>query len=325
MKVLVTGSAGHLGEALMLTLAESGREALGVDIKESPLTHAVGSITDRHFVRDCMRGIGAVIHTATLHKPHIATHTRQEFLDTNVAGTLNLLEASVAAGVEVFVFTSTTSAFGAALSPRAGAPAAWITEDVLPVPKNIYGVTKVAAESLCELVHRSDGLPCIVLRTSRFFPEEDDHAPIRDAYDGANAKANELLYRRVDIEDVVTAHLLAWERGRAIGFGRYIISATTPFTQADLGELRADAPSVVARLVPAYAEVYARLGWRMFPSIDRVYVNARAREELGWAPRHDFATLLERLRAGDDPRSPLARRVGSKGYHSADRQSEAPG
>jgi UDP-glucose 4-epimerase len=325
MKVLVTGSAGHLGEAVMLTLAEAGRDALGIDIKESPLTHAVGSITDRHFVRECMRGIGAVIHTATLHKPHIATHTRQQFLDTNVAGTLNLLEASVAAGVEVFVFTSTTSAFGAALTPEAGAPAAWITEDVVPVPKNIYGVTKVAAETLCELVHRNDGLPCIVLRTSRFFPEEDDHAETREAYEGANAKANEFLYRRVDIEDVVSAHLLAWERGPAIGFGRYIISATTPFTRRDLSDLRVDAPSVVARRVPAYESVYARLGWRMFPSIDRVYVNARAREELGWSPRHDFGTLLERLRAGEDPRSPLAVRVGSKGYHSVDRGSEGRG
>ena len=53
-----------------------------------------------------------------------------------------------------FVFTSTTSAFGRALTPPPGAPAAWITEDVAPVPRNIYGVTKTAAEDLCELVHR---------------------------------------------------------------------------------------------------------------------------------------------------------------------------
>src|SRR5947207_15469947 len=117
MKVLVTGSAGHLGEALMLTLAGAGRDATGVDIKESALTHAVGSIADPPFVRDCMRGIDAVIHTATLHKPHVATHTQRAFVDTNVTGTLTLLEAAVAAGVQAFVFTSTTSAFGAALTP----------------------------------------------------------------------------------------------------------------------------------------------------------------------------------------------------------------
>jgi UDP-glucose 4-epimerase len=54
----------------------------------------------------------------------------------------------------------------------------------------------------------------------------------------------------------------------------------------------------------------------MFPSIDRVYVNDRARSELGWQPRHDFQSILARLQAGeDDPRSPLARLIGAKGYH----------
>jgi UDP-glucose 4-epimerase len=82
-------------------------------------------------------------------KPHLATHRPQEFIDTNLSGTLNLLEEAVKADIESFVFTSTTSVFGAALTPPAGAPAAWVTEDVRPIPKNIYGVTKVAAEDLC--------------------------------------------------------------------------------------------------------------------------------------------------------------------------------
>ena len=122
-----------------------------------------------------MRGVQAVFHAATLHKPHVATHSRQDFVDTNITGTLNLLEEAATAGVESFVFTSTTSVFGDALVPPAGAPAAWVTEDVTPVPKNIYGVTKAAAEDLCQLFHRNQGLACIVLRTSRFFPEEDDN------------------------------------------------------------------------------------------------------------------------------------------------------
>ena len=312
---MVTGSAGHLGEALVLTLREAGRDVIGLDRRPSPFTDAVGSITDRPFVRECLRGAGAVLHAATLHKPHVGTHSRQSFLDTNVTGTLSLLEGAVTAGVGAFVFTSTTSAFGAALTPREGEPAAWITEDVVPVPRNVYGVSKVAAESLCELVHRTDGLPCVVLRTSRFFPEADDRPEIRHGYADANVKVNELLYRRVDLEDVVSAHLRALERAAAIGFGRYVVSATTPFMPADLRALRADAPGVVARLVPGYGGIYGRLGWRMFPSIERVYVNARARRELGWEPRHDFGTALARLAAGEEQGSRLARRVGAKGYH----------
>src|SRR5438067_919142 len=174
MKMLVTGSSGHLGEALVRTLQNTTRGVVSLDMVASPFTSHVGSITDRDVVRRCMRGADSVIHAATLHKPHVATHARQDFVDTNVTGTLNLLEEAAAAGVAAFVFTSTTSTFGRALTPPRGASAEWVTEDVRPVPKNIYGVTKVAAEDLCELFHRLHRLPCLVLRTSRFFPEADD-------------------------------------------------------------------------------------------------------------------------------------------------------
>ncbi len=315
-KLLVTGSAGHLGEALMRALRQQGQPVIGTDIRPSAFTDHVGSIADRDHVRHCMAGVDAVIHTATLHKPHVATHSRQDFVDTNSTGTLNLLEAATVAGVSAFIFTSTTSTFGDALTPAPDEPAAWITEEVVPVPKNIYGVTKVAAESLCELFHRNQGLSCLILRTARFFPEPDDSAAVRERYSDANAKANEYLYRRVDIEDIVSAHLLAVQNAPAIGFGRYIISATTPFTLADLAQLRRDAPAVVRRYFPAFAEIYAQHGWRMFPTIDRVYVNARARTALGWQPRYDFAKLLTMLANGQtDLRSPLAQAVGVKGYH----------
>jgi UDP-glucose 4-epimerase len=315
MRVLVTGSSGHLGEALVRVLQDTPHQVIGLDRVVSPYTIRVGSITDRAFVRRCVRGADAVIHAATLHKPHVATHARQDFIDTNITGTLNLLEEAVAAGVAAFVFTSTTSAFGRALTPPPGAPAAWVTEDVRPVPKNIYGVTKAAAEDLCELFHRVHGLACLVLRTSRFFPEVDDDPTVRRDYDDGNVKANEYLYRRVDLQDVVDALLLAVEKAPLIGFGRYIISATTPFQPEDLPDLRRNAPGVVRRRAPEYEEEYARRGWTMFPGIERVYVNARARQELGWRPKYDFRRIIECLRAGEDPRSPLARAVGSKGYH----------
>lgn len=315
MKVLVTGSAGHLGEALMRTLASRGHEPIGLDRLASPYTAAVGSVADRGFVRASLQGIDAVLHTATLHKPHVATHARQAFIDANVSGTLNLLEEAVAAGVRAFVFTSTTSAFGRALSPPDGAPAVWIDESVRPVPKNIYGATKVAAEDLCELMQRDTGLPCIVLRTSRFFPEGDDDEAQRAGFDDANLKLNEFLYRRVDIEDVVDAHLLAIDKAAAIGFGRYIVSATTPFERADAARLRRDAPGVLRERVPEFEAAYRQRGWRMATGIDRVYDNAAARDALGWQPRWDFRRVLAHLEAHGDHRSDLARAVGSKGYH----------
>jgi UDP-glucose 4-epimerase len=316
MRILVTGSSGHLGEGLMRVLRADDAEVVGLDILPGAYTDVVGSIGDRALVRRCLDRVDAVVHTATLHKPHVGSHSRQEFMDTNVTGTLNLLEESVAASVERFVFTSTTSAFGRALTPRPGEPAAWITEDVSPIPRNIYGVTKTSAEALCELIHRDHGLPVLVLRTSRFFPEADDRDDVRAAFDDANLKANELLYRRVDLEDAVTAHKLALDRAPTLGFGRYIISATTPFTRDDLAELRTDAPAVVKRRVPEYAELYDRLGWKMFPTIERVYDNAHARQDLGWAPCYDFCHALTRIAAGSPGRSDLATTVGAKGYHA---------
>jgi nucleoside-diphosphate-sugar epimerase len=317
MRVLVTGSAGHLGEAIVRCLTNTEHEAVGLDILKSTFTSIIGSIVDRALVERSMQGVAAVIHTATLHKPHVITHGKQEFVDTNITGTLNLLEAAACAGVQSFIFTSTTSAFGRALTPPLGAPAAWVTEDVTPVPRNIYGVTKTAAEDLCELFHRTHGLACLILRTSRFFPEEDDNKQTRLAYDDLNVKANEYLYRRVELEDVVSAHLLALERAPSIGFARYIISATTPFLPDDLFDLRTNAPLVVARRVPAYEAEYERRGWKMFPGIERVYINERARKDLDWRPKYDFAYVLDRLRSDDEPRSALARAVGSKGYHPA--------
>lgn len=315
MKVLVTGSAGHLGEALVRTLKSQGVGVIGTDLTDSDFTDVVGTIADRDHVRGCLQGVDAVLHTATLHKPHVVTHTHQDFVETNITGTLNLLEESVAAGVGSFVFTSTTSAFGDALTPAPSEPAAWITEDVSPVPKNIYGVTKVAAESLCQLINRNHKLPCLILRTSRFFPEVDDKRDVRERYEDGNAKANEFLYRRVDIEDVVSAHLLAMEKAPAIGFERYIISATTPFTKDDLSELRTDAPDVLDRRIPEYRAEYERRDWQMFPSIDRVYVNEKACHELGWRPKHNFADVLSRLETGGEVLSPLAKTIGAKGYH----------
>ncbi len=312
-RILVTGSAGHLGEALVRILQADGYDVVGLDLLESPFTTVVGSVTDRELVRSCLPGVTAVLHTATLHKPHVASHDRSSFVDTNVAGTLVLLEEAVAAGVARFVLTSTTSTFGRALTPAPGAPAAWITEAVTPVPRNIYGVTKTAAEDLCQLIARDEGLGVVVLRTARFFPEPDDRDEVRNAYEDANLKANEYLYRRVDLEDVVSAHRQAMERAPEIGFAKYIVSATTPFRPSDAAELAVDAPAVVGRLFPEQEAEYARRGWRMFPRLDRVYDNARARAELGWEPalrlRHGVGTPPGRRR----PSQPVGSGGGSQG------------
>ena len=314
MRILITGSSGHLGEAVIRVLKKSHYNFVSMDIKPSEYTTHVGSITDQGFVKKCMKDVDVVVHTATLHKPHVATHRDQDFIDINLTGTLNLLEESVAQGIQSFICTSTTSTFGDMLTPKMNEPAIWITEEVQSIPKNIYGVTKNAAEDVCQLFYRNHNLPCLILKMARFFPEEDDNMEVRQLYKDANSKANEFLYRRVDIEDAVTATLLAIEKAQEIGFGKYIISATSPFTQKDLVDLQLNAPSVVKKIYPDYKELYQLENWKMFPTIDRVYVNEKARTELGWKPKHDFRHILNCLKEGKDFRSQLSIDVGVKGY-----------
>ncbi|MAK62609.1 MAG: NAD-dependent epimerase [Ponticaulis sp.] len=315
MTYLVTGSSGHLGEALVRVLRDQGAQVTSVDVKPGRFTDHVGSVNNAALIGRLMPGVRHVLHAATLHKPHVETHTRQDFIDTNISGTQTLLDAAIREGVRSCVFTSTTSTFGDALKPPPGEPAAWITEDVVPQVKNIYGATKLAAEDLCLLAHRKDGLPVLVLRTSRFFPEDQDDKATRDAFPRENAQANEFLNRRVDIEDVVSAHLLAAEKAPEIGFSKYIITATTPFMQDDLAELRNAPGDVLRRRKIDFDTVYQERGWRMQPEMDRVYVNAKARAELGWQPKHNFEDVLKRVASGEQVLSDLARAVGVKGYH----------
>ena len=242
------------------------------------------------------------MHAAARHKPHIETHDNSEFVAVNVQGTLNLLEEAVAPGSKVdrFVFTSTTSVMISQKisAGRAGGAqeAAWIDESLSPLePRNIYGVTKRAAEELCRLFNHLHKLPILILRTARFFPEEDDmaHAIVQSS---ENTKANEFLFRRLSVEDAADAHVVALGKAGEIGFDTFIISAMTPFSRSDCRELMVDAPSVVARYFPDYPDKYQQRGWTMFGSIERVYDAGKAKRKLGFVCRTGFREILDGLR-----------------------------
>ncbi|TIU32763.1 MAG: NAD(P)-dependent oxidoreductase [Mesorhizobium sp.] len=302
MRVLLTGSSGWLGSALAPRLRRLGHEVIGLDPVPSAETQVVGSIADRDLVLRTVseNGIEAIIHSGALHKPDIERYQNTDFIATNVQGTLNLLDAAVASGVQRFVFTSTTSLMiSQAIRDgfQGGArKAAWLTEDMSPEPRNIYGVSKLSAEHLCRLYHLQHGLPVVVLRTARFFPEADDMAHAIEQSD-ANTKANELLFRRLTVEDAAEAHVAALEKAPSLGFDIFIISAPTPFRPDDCAELIADAPAAVARYFPDYPSLYARKGWTMFSSIDRVYDPSRAGQRLGFVCKTSFADVLTALDA----------------------------
>src|SRR3569623_1761969 len=298
MRILLTGSSGWLGRYLAPLLRAAGHEVTGLAVAPGADTDIIGTIAARALIDRAFaeHRFEAVIHAGALHKPDIVRFPRQAFVDVNVTGTLYLLEAAGAAKASRFVFTSTTSLMiSTAIREGHGDEAVWIDETRAPLePRNGYGVTKRAAEHLCRLVHREHGLPVMVLRTSRFFPEDDD---THLALSGENMKANELLHRRLTVEDAAAAHLVALERAPEIGFGTFIVSAPTPFAPGDVAALKADAPAVIARYFPDAAALYAQSGWTLPASIDRVYDAGLAERLLGFRCRTGFAEMLAALRA----------------------------
>ena len=302
MRVLLTGSSGWLGRHLAPLLADKGHVVTGLDVVPGTHTHILGTVADRALVDRTMgeQGIEAIIHGGALHKPDIVRYPRQAFVDVNVSGTLNLIEAAVAAGNDRFLFTSTTSLMVRGdVREGAGAQGAWwMDEDFGPIePRNIYGITKFAAEQALRLIHREHGIHVAILRTGRFFPEDDDTHAVPS---GPNLKANELLNRRLTVEDAAAAHLAALEAAPTIGCDTFILSAPPPFTREEAGELARDARAVIARHYPDAAALYAAKGWVLPDVIDRVYDPSHAERRFGWRAKSDFGSVLAALRDGTD-------------------------
>jgi UDP-glucose 4-epimerase len=299
MHVVLTGSSGWLGRFLAPRLRAAGHTVVGLDVAPGPHTQVVGSVADAQAVAAAfaLAPVQGVIHAGALHKPDLARHPTQAFIDVNVSGTLNLLQAARAAGASRFVFTSTTSLMiSQAIRDETTEHAVWLDEGSGPLePRNAYGATKLAAEALCRVAWLEHRLPCVVLRTSRFFPEDDD---THTTPSGPNLKANELLYRRHTVEDSAEAHLLALEQAPALGFETFIVSALTPFVRDEAAELAHDAAAVIERHFPGTMALYAARGWTLPQRIGRVYDASRLQRVLGFCCRTDFAAVLQALREG---------------------------
>ncbi|MGH8135886.1 MAG: NAD-dependent epimerase/dehydratase family protein [Steroidobacteraceae bacterium] len=276
MHVLVTGSSGRIGGAISARLSLQ-HQVIGLDLKPGPLTSVVGDVCDERLLAAACAGLDAVIHTAALHAPDLGMRTSEDFQRVNVEGTKRLLAACGEAGISRFVYTSTTSLYGRALLP-AGDAAVWVTEELQPEPRDIYDETKLAAEEACAEAARG-GMTCISLRMSRCFPE---HPRLLAIY---------RLYRGVDAADVAQAHELALEHGRS-GFEVFNISARPPFVVTDCRQLWSGAKTVLLAHHPWASLEFARRGWELPDSIDRVYVVDKAMAKLGYRPAHDFESLF---------------------------------
>jgi nucleoside-diphosphate-sugar epimerase len=278
MRILVTGAARLIGSAVAARL-RGENEVTGLDLRAGP---EVGLI---HDIRTPLRldGYQAIVHVAALHAPHVGRAADAEFGAVNVEATARLVDAALAAGVARLIYTSSTSVYGRALEPASGR-AAWIDEEVVPLPRDIYDRTKLEAEALV----RASGLPSAILRMSRCFPER-----LREM-------ALHRLHRGIDRRDVAEAHALALA-GAAGGCETYVVSTDPPLTRGDREELLHDAPAAIRRRAPALAAAFEGRDWPLPRSLGRIYSPAKAAARLGFTARFGAASVL----AGDCDPMPL--------------------
>ncbi|GCE45882.1 UDP-glucose 4-epimerase [Thermosporothrix hazakensis] len=276
MRILITGSSGQLGAEVASQLA-SRAEIVGVDLVPGRWTSHVVDILNRDAVEVIMQQVDAVIHTASLHARHLSSHSIQDFVNTNVTGTIVLLEAAARRKIRRFVYTSTTSIYGAAMEPEDAA--VWVTEELLPQPRDIYDSTKLSAEELCRQFAYRRGVPVICLRIARFMPEP------------RAAQVLHRLYRGVDVRDAATAHILAVEN-KDIRFDLFNIAALSPFQESDTEQLLHDPVAVLRERAPAVLALFEQQGWPLPACIDRVYAIEKARQQLGYRPIYNVESLF---------------------------------
>jgi len=276
MRIVVTGSAGRIGRAIVACLARN-HEVVGLDrVPSATAVQHVGDVVDRELLATGFAGAHAVVHVAALHAPHVGVVPDADIERVNVDGTRAVIAAARAAGIRRIVYTSTTALYGKA--SHVSGRATWIDEDVEPIPLTMYHRTKLAAEQGLRDA-ADDDLQVRILRISRCFPEPAD---VMGVY---------RLHRGIDARDVATAHAAALVH---VGgpHHTWVISGQTPFGEADLPALAEDAPAVLRVRAPDLVAAYLARGWPLPAAIDRVYVPARAMRELAWRPRHGFAEVL---------------------------------
>ncbi|HUT33858.1 MAG TPA: NAD(P)-dependent oxidoreductase [Planctomycetota bacterium] len=279
-KILVTGAAGVLGKAVVSLLE---REQ-GVQLR---LTDMVPLETSHEFVqadlaswgesRGLCEGVDEVLHIAAIHPWR--KYTPQQYVDCNIKGTCNLLQAAADAGVKRAIYTSSIAAMGY----RYERPEELPFDESRPCRpcEDIYCVSKHVGEQLCEMMRHRHGMPYIALRPGTFVP--------RDEADPAWGLS--LLTQWLHASDVAMAHVLALRsdlRNEAI-----IITAKVPFTRADAPALLADARPVILRYFPK-AKLLEERGVELPKKIDRWYNIAKAERLLGYRPRWSFGEWLER-------------------------------
>ena len=298
LKILITGADGFIGSHLTEALIRLGHNVRAFVLYNSFgswgwLDHCsndvrgqfevfAGDIRDPHGVKEAMRGCDAVLHLAALIAIPYSYHSPDPYVDTNVKGTLNVLQAARELGVRRVVHTSTSEVYGTARFVP-------ITEDHPLQGQSPYSATKIAADQLAYSFYASFGLPVVIMRPfNTYGPRQSARAVIptiitqiangrRQIKLGAVSPTRDFNF----VTDTVAGFIAALESDRCIG---EVINLGSNF-EISIG----DTAHAIAIAMGTSIEIITE-SQRLRPEnseVERLWAsNSKAFELLGWQPQY---------------------------------------
>jgi UDP-glucose 4-epimerase len=296
VRILLTGAGGNLGRATIPVLQDAGHDVVAFDFRpiDTSASFVEGDVRDANAVTRAIDGCDAVVHAAALHGIHLAHWSPKDFFTINVDGSFNVFEAARERSIDRFVLASTMGVYGDSLA----APEdrwAWVHEGLAPLPKDIYGASKILAEELGRFHGRTGAMRVVALRFGMYVPATFEHYGFR------------LLFGGVDERDVAQSVLLALTHDPEGGFDAFDIMADTPFEPDDGRAMNDDPLAVIERYWPGANDVFRAKGvdarehiWARF-----LWPVDKAKRSLGYRPVWNFGEFLDALRNDDTTRYPF--------------------
>ena len=299
-RVFITGAGGFIGSHLTESLLQAGAQVTALvhynssnrwshlepyyEKRTERLTVLPGDIRDKGFMRQAIDGHDTVFHLAALIAIPYSYRAPESFVQTNVQGTLNVLEASLAAGVRGFVHTSTSEVYGTARYVP--------IDEAHPLQgQSPYSASKIAADQLAYSFYTSFDLPVVTIRPfNTFGPRQSARAIIPTILSSLLGQSKQLHLGDLTpvrdftyVLDTVRGFMLAGARvpkGETINLGSGHGISINDLVKACAGVLGVPVPTLKKerqRIRPQRSEV-----WRL------IAAHQKARKFLGWKPQFSF-------------------------------------
>lgn len=296
--ILITGADGFIGSHLTEALVRQGHKVRAfvfynsfntwgwldqceLDVKEQ-FEVFTGDIRDPHGVKEAMKGCDVVLHLASLIAIPYSYHSPDTYVDTNIKGTLNVLQAARELGVKRLIHTSTSEVYGSARFVP-------ITENHPLQGQSPYSATKIAADQLAYSFYSSFGLPVVIARPfNTYGPRQSARAVIptiitqiangkRQIKLGAVSPTRDFNYVQDTVNGFIAALNSELGLGEVVNFG-----SNFEISVGDTAQLIAEAMNAEIEIITDEARLRPEKS-----EVERLWAdNTKAKQLFGWQPSY---------------------------------------